>query len=623
MTLKAIAKICLVAVLFISLIAGVSAQTPQFTESVTITAGTSEQVLIFGTHTDGTDGYDQDLDVGAPPAPPTVIFDAVFRIQHADFSRLYTDIRGILDAENPEGQWRMQVTSKESDAVLSWDRTTLPDDIDFTLTYSGVAYDMKSVGTLTVSQDEWDSQTVLIKGEYNPASGLEIVSVAAIADIPVAYGTPFAELGLPTQVTAILNDASERDVDVDWAEGDYDPTNPGTYTLEGTLVNLPAGVTNPDDVKAEVDVIVDIERFTVTFNVTEALQPDEGEPVAGAEVVFNGETKLTDEQGHVLFTDVPVGTYDWSVEKLMYLREEGKQLVQGDTHIDVALYRHVEVYNVYFTVTDVDEEPIEGARVRIAGGLIGEQEGTTDADGFVVFSGIPPGGYEYRISAAGYLPDVGTFEIVDSMIEIDIMLEAGLPATIMAGNPVIPTGMNRTTGVFVANVENMTSVGVNLTFNTELAEVTLVQANASVTSYIEQFKYSIDNTTGRVTVAMVLNQGLDAGVDPTQVLDLTIDARQTPGSDWVEIVFSEYTIGSDFQNPYFFDIEEDGWLRVRQRGDFNDNDRIDIGDVARVAYMAVGLFPDDPEARFEGEDQVTPGDAAKIAYYYVGEIHEL
>jgi hypothetical protein len=411
-------------------------------------------------------------------------------------------------------------------------------------------------------------------------------------------------------------------VAVTWAAGGYDPDTAGTYTLEGTLVNLPADVTNPEGVKATVNVIVDIERFTVTFNVTEALVPHEGEPIAGAEVLFNGETKLTGEQGHVVFTDVPAGIYDWSVEKLMYLKETGEQPVHEDTRIDVALSRHVEVYNVYFTVIDADEEPVQGALVRIAGELL-EQEGYTDADGFIVFSGIPPGEYGYRISAHGFLPDVGTFDIVDGMREINITLETGLPATIMAGNPVIPTGMNRTTGVSVANMQNMTSVGVNLTFNTDLAEVTHMQVNASVTDHLKQFAYTIDNTTGHVRVAMVLSHGLDTGAVPIQILDLTIAAKQMIGSDPVKIVFSEYTIGDDFADPYLFDIEEDGLIRVRQRGDFNDNNRIDIGDVARVAYMAVGLFPDDPEARFSGGVKVTEGDAAKIAYFYVGAIHEL
>ncbi|WP_211530611.1 PKD domain-containing protein [Methanocalculus chunghsingensis] len=65
------------------------------------------------------------------------------------------------------------------------------------------------------------------------------------------------------------------------------------------------------------------------------------------------------------------------------------------------------------------------------------------------------------------------------------------------------------------------------------------------------------------------------------------------------------------------------YISVHLRADFNRNGRIDIGDVAKVAYMAVGLIADDPEARLMGGAQVTGADAAKIAYFYVGAIPAL
>ncbi len=86
---------------------------------------------------------------------------------------------------------------------------------------------------------------------------LEIVSVEAINDITVDFGTPFADLPLPEEVEVNLSDDSTMDVDVDWtgAEQDYDGDTADTYALEGDLV-LPEGVINPDDLKAEVNVIV-------------------------------------------------------------------------------------------------------------------------------------------------------------------------------------------------------------------------------------------------------------------------------------------------------------------------------------------------------------------------------
>ena len=63
-----------------------------------------------------------------------------------------------------------------------------------------------------------------------------------------------------------------------------------------------------------------------------------------------------------------------------------------------------------------------------------------------------------------------------------------------------------------------------------------------------------------------------------------------------------------------------GYITVYPRGDFNTNWRVDIGDVTRVAYMAVGLVPCDIQADFNGDEMVDGGDAAKIAWYYVGKV---
>ncbi|MFQ6063616.1 MAG: S-layer protein domain-containing protein, partial [Methanosarcinales archaeon] len=59
------------------------------------------------------------------------------------------------------------------------------------------------------------------------------------------------------------------------------------------------------------------------------------------------------------------------------------------------------------------------------------------------------------------------------------------------------------------------------------------------------------------------------------------------------------------------------------KGDFNNNGRVDIGDVAKVAYMVVGKVPSDLSADFNNNGRVDLGDAAKIAYYLVGKMDSL
>ena len=71
-------------------------------------------------------------------------------------------------------------------------------------------------------------------------------------------------------------------------------------------------------------------------------------------------------------------------------------------------------------------------------------------------------------------------------------------------------------------------------------------------------------------------------------------------------------------------LSRPGYITVtRVKGDFDGDGIVNIGDVAKVAYMVVGKTPADPDADFNENDAVDIGDAAKIAYHFVGKIGEL
>jgi len=59
------------------------------------------------------------------------------------------------------------------------------------------------------------------------------------------------------------------------------------------------------------------------------------------------------------------------------------------------------------------------------------------------------------------------------------------------------------------------------------------------------------------------------------------------------------------------------------KGDFNNNGRVDIGDVAKVAFMVAGIVPEELSADFNDNGYVDIGDAAKIAFYLAGKVGEL
>lgn len=113
----------------------------------------------------------------------------------------------------------------------------------------------KLTGTLTVSGTI--TNTANKKAEISvTVKAREITSVVNPAIKEAAYGTAFAELALPTEVTVNLSNGDTETVRVTWAQGTYDGTKAGTYVLDGTLTSLPAGIENPANKKAQITVKV-------------------------------------------------------------------------------------------------------------------------------------------------------------------------------------------------------------------------------------------------------------------------------------------------------------------------------------------------------------------------------
>jgi C1A family cysteine protease len=178
------------------------------------TDGANDQLLVLGTDQAGTDGYDADLDVAAPPLPPSAVFHVVFMIPDQLFPRLYTDIRGEIDEAYPERTWQMEIITRDADAVLSWDPTLLPKDLTCTLIYSGKRYDMKSVITLIIPKE---ADGTVQRVEITLLSGMEMTTPLAAGWnlISVPYATAEYSIPSPSSIQVIYT---------------YDPTT-RAYTI--------------------------------------------------------------------------------------------------------------------------------------------------------------------------------------------------------------------------------------------------------------------------------------------------------------------------------------------------------------------------------------------------------
>ncbi|GAB6286040.1 MAG: hypothetical protein STSR0009_22410 [Methanoregula sp.] len=117
--------------------------------------------------------------------------------------------------------------------------------------------------------------------------------------------------------------------------------------------------------------------------------------------------------------------------------------------------------------------------------------------------------------------------------------------------------------------------------------------------------------TDEVIIAMMLD-GKKSGVD-SSTIPFTLTGA-TNGSVLIRIKVDAVEV-----------VTKRVWIGVGPvKGDLNGNQRVDIGDVALVAYMVVNRAPHQiPDADFNGNGFVDIGDASKIAYFVAGKLPAL
>ncbi len=173
-------------------------------------------------------------------------------VAYGDYGAVFRNGQWIVRAADNSVEDRFNFGLATDLPVVWYDgRAAVYRDGTYIIRNPGAASERVSYGTVG------DKPVTVVSTEPVP---LEVVSVEAITNITVSYGTAFADIGLPENVTATLSDESTMDLEINWsaAEADYDGETAGTYALEGELV-LPTGVTNPAEVKAAVNVIVEPE----------------------------------------------------------------------------------------------------------------------------------------------------------------------------------------------------------------------------------------------------------------------------------------------------------------------------------------------------------------------------
>ncbi len=180
--------------------------TPQngvnFTLPITVDAGgETSYTLTTGFSSDATDGYDEGIDLYAPPAPPPPSFDAALNWQS---DRYYTQILNGADGIYDEHVYDIQLQFDSNNLInLTWENAGLADLGTFILqdAFGGmiINVDMTEVGSVVVDNVALNLLKVFITPvESNYLTTFDLYRDGELL-VPGLEGTTYTDTGLPPQ----------------------------------------------------------------------------------------------------------------------------------------------------------------------------------------------------------------------------------------------------------------------------------------------------------------------------------------------------------------------------------------------------------------------------------------
>ncbi|USG65059.1 chitobiase/beta-hexosaminidase C-terminal domain-containing protein [Brevibacillus ruminantium] len=153
-----------------------------------------------------------------------------------------------------------------------------------------------SIKAIAVKSGMTDS-TVMSESYTIRIPNVEVTGVespAPITDLPNGTAKTVVALGLPSWVEVTLSNGASIDTEVDWSvtTADYDPTSKEkqTFAVSGNLVNLPRGITNPQNLTASIQVTVNAAE-SIDRDIISVTSPA---PITG---LANGTPKKADALG--------------------------------------------------------------------------------------------------------------------------------------------------------------------------------------------------------------------------------------------------------------------------------------------------------------------------------------
>jgi len=197
----------------------------------------------------------------------------------------------------------------------------------------------------------------------------------------------------------------------------------------------------------------------------------------------------------------------------------------------------------------------------------------------------------------------------------NITLESSINHEILSvGSAVVDVNDTIVIPVTIANATGIRQVSMDIAYDPESITIT----NISVNDCIPSSTLSYTLGTGIATIDL-MNDNITV-TNATTLIDITIQARENSTTTLLEPLNVEMTDGLGSHSPF---STVNGSVIICIKGDFNYNDRVDIGDAAKVAFMVAEKVEEDPRADFNNNGRVDVGDAAKISFYLAQKVSEL
>jgi parallel beta-helix repeat protein len=166
----------------------------------------------------------------------------------------------------------------------------------------------------------------------------------------------------------------------------------------------------------------------------------------------------------------------------------------------------------------------------------------------------------------------------------------------------------------VSSNERIAGINLTISYDANAAEMVEIRSNSTIYS-------SIDNTDGTARILLTNTNGINA-IEQATLLTLKFRVNASTNT-FIHLNITNAELSDVDGEAFKPDVILNGSITVTIRGDFNGNERVDIGDVVKVAYMVIGTSDEDLAADFNRDGDVDIADLAKLAYYVLGEINEL